>query len=147
MRTVVVTIAAVVTFGMVAARNGSLTAFHAATPAASSDQGNSALAAAPAHRSPIRVVDEAAVTTGVSSPEPSVSTYAVQASSAPVAAAPQRVAQNNAGPSLATATATGASGAPGGTNADAPTSMVAGIRRCPTMPMPTSFRSSAVRCR
>jgi hypothetical protein len=97
MRTVVVTIAALVTLGlaavgMVAARNGSgsLTAFHAAAPAASSDQGNSALAAAPAHRSPIRVVDEAAVTTGLSSPAPSVSTSAVPASSAPVAAAPQR---------------------------------------------------------
>jgi peptidoglycan/xylan/chitin deacetylase (PgdA/CDA1 family) len=120
MRTVVVTITALVTLGlaavgMVAARNGSLTAFHAAAPAASSDQGNSALPAAPAHRSPIRVVDEAAVTTGLSSPAPSVSTSAVPASSAPVAAAPQRVAQNSAGPSLATATATGASGASGAT--------------------------------
>jgi peptidoglycan/xylan/chitin deacetylase (PgdA/CDA1 family) len=117
MRAAVVMIAALVTLGLaavgtVASRNGTLPS---AAARASSDQGKTAATVAPTHRSPIRVVDASASTTGPSSLAPSASTSVAPVSPAPVSAAPGRAAQNTAGPSLPAAAATGAAGAPGAT--------------------------------
>src|SRR5580704_1889061 len=102
MRTVVVTVAVLVTLGLaalgvVASRNGSLPSAPIA-PTASSDQGKNAPGAPPAQGSPVRVVSVSSQTTVLADP----------ASSAPASVAPQRVAQNTAGRPLEAATATDA---------------------------------------
>ena len=109
-KTVVVVIAALVTLGLAAAgllasQNGILPALPiAAAPTASLDQGKNAPAAAPAPGSPVRV---AAVAAPASIASPSVAPV----SPVPSPAAPERVAQNTAGPTPGAATATGAASA------------------------------------
>ena len=110
-----VVIAALVTLGLaavglLASQDGILRALpFAAAPTASLDQGKNAPAAAPAPGSPVRV---AAVAAPASTESPSVAPV----SPAPSPAAPERVAQNTAGPTPGAATATGAPGQPAPTD-------------------------------
>jgi peptidoglycan/xylan/chitin deacetylase (PgdA/CDA1 family) len=123
MRTVVVTVAVLVTLGLavlgeVASRNGSLPALSSAptAPTASSDQGKNALGAPPAQGSPVRVVSVSSQTTVqrtvLADPASSAPASVAPASPPPAPAAPQRVAQNTAGRPLEAATATDAAAVP-----------------------------------
>jgi peptidoglycan/xylan/chitin deacetylase (PgdA/CDA1 family) len=123
MRTVVVTVAVLVTLGLavlgeVASRNGSLPALSSAStaPTASSDQGKNALGAPPAQGSPVRVVSVSSQTTVqttvLADPASSAPASVAPASPPPAPAAPQRVAQNTAGRPLEAATATDAAAVP-----------------------------------
>jgi peptidoglycan/xylan/chitin deacetylase (PgdA/CDA1 family) len=119
MRTVVVTVAVLVTLGLaalgvVASRNGSLPALPSApiAPTASSDQGKNAPGAPPAQGSPVRVVSVSSQTTVLADPASSAPASVAPVSPPPAPAAPQRVAQNTAGRPLEAATATDAAAVP-----------------------------------
>jgi peptidoglycan/xylan/chitin deacetylase (PgdA/CDA1 family) len=120
MRTVVVTVAVLVTLGLaalgvVASRNGSPPALPSAAaptaPTASSDQGKNAPGAPPAQGSPVRVVSVSSQTTVPADPASSAPASVAPVSPPPASAAPQRVAQNTAGRPLG-ATATDAAAVP-----------------------------------